>query len=210
MVRSGLNQEIVENKEPARVSQYRLAAHLGSAFALYLGLLNTGIRVLSPTIRLPAGGTPARKFLALSTGMTHLVLTTAMAGAFVAGLDAGMIYNTFPQMGDRFIPSDIWDSRVGWKNPFENPTTAQFIHRCLAYGSLGWATGLWIYSRRIPLPARIKRLSNVLLAVVWAQGGLGLLTLLYVVPIPLASAHQAGSLVALTSSTVLLHAVKRM
>lgn len=209
MVKSGLKQEIVENGEPARVSQYRLAAHLGSAFALYLGLLNTGIRIISPATVKLAAGSPVRKVKFLATGMTHLILSTALAGAFVAGLDAGMIYNTFPTMGNNFVPDDFWLKRFGWKNPFENPATAQFIHRCLAYSSVAWATGLWIYTRRTPVPLHIKRLTNVLFGVVWAQGILGLLTLLYCVPIPLASAHQGGSLVALTSSAVLLQAARR-
>lgn len=210
MVKSGLRQEIAEKGEPARVSQYRLAAHLGSAFALYLGLLNTGMRVLMPAVeRLPAGS-PARRMKLLATGMTHLLLSTALAGAFVAGLDAGMIYNSFPNMGTGFVPDDIWLSSLGLRNLTENPTCVQFIHRCLAYSSVAWGTGLWVYSRRTPaLPPRLRMLANVLFGVVWAQGSLGLLTLLYCVPIPLASAHQAGSLVALTSSSVLLAAARR-
>lgn len=209
MVKSGLKSEIVENKEPARVSQYRLAAHLGSAFALYLGLLNTGLRILSGPMQPAIAGSPVRRLRFLATGATHLILTTAIAGAFVAGLDAGMIYNTFPKMGANYVPDDVWDKRLSWKNPFENPATAQFVHRCLAYSAVAWATGLWVFTRRTQVPPHLKRLSNVLFGVVWAQGSLGLLTLLYCVPIPLASAHQGGSLVVLTSAAVLLSAVKR-
>ncbi len=209
MVKSGLKQEILENKEPARVSQYRLAAHLGSAFALYLGLVNTGLRIILPASNTPLlAGTPLRKMKFLATGMTHLVLTTALAGAFVAGLDAGMIYNTFPKMGNNYIPDDFWDKKLGWRNIFDNPACAQFIHRCLAYSSVAWASGLWVYSRKVSLPRNIRLLSNVLFVTIWAQGSLGLLTLLYCVPIPLASAHQAGSLVVLTSSAVLLKSIK--
>jgi cytochrome c oxidase assembly protein subunit 15 len=112
-------------------------------------------------------------------------------------------------MGTNFVPDDVWNQRLSWRNPFENPTTAQFVHRCLAYSAVAWATGLWVFTRRAPVPAHLKRLSSILLGVVWAQGSLGLLTLLYSVPIPLASAHQGGSMVALTSATVLLSAVKR-
>jgi len=171
--------------------------------------LNTGLRVLSGPIQPALSGSPVRKLRFLATGATHLILTTAIAGAFVAGLDAGMIYNTFPKMGANFVPDDIWEKRFSWRNPFENPATAQFVHRCLAYSAVAWATGLWVFTRRNPVPPHLKRLSNVLFGVVWAQGSLGLLTLLYCVPIPLASAHQGGSLVALTSATVLLSAVKR-
>lgn len=211
MVQSGLKQELVTAKEPVRVSQYRLAAHLGSAFALYLGLLNTGLRILMPPVQQLAAGSPARRLRFAATGVSHLILTTAVAGAFVAGLDAGMIYSTFPAMGAGFVPDDIWDRRLAWRNPFENPATAQFVHRCLAYTSVAGATGLWAYARRHPqLPRHIRALANVLVGVVWAQGSLGLLTLLYVVPVPLASAHQAGSLVALTSAAVLLQSVKRI
>lgn len=129
MVKSGLSNEIIEKKQEARVSQYRLAAHLTSAFFLYLGLIGTGLKILVPAVPPTTPGLRQLKFL--STGMTHLILTTAVAGAFVAGMDAGLIYNTFPKMGAHYVPDDIWDPRLAWKNPFENPTTAQFIHRCL-------------------------------------------------------------------------------
>lgn len=208
MVRSGLSTDIVEKQQAARVSQYRLAAHLTSAFVLYLTLLRSGLKILYPPNPSIAAIPRMRQLKFLATGLTHLLVTTAVAGAFVAGLDAGMIYNTFPNMGASFVPSDIWDARLGWKNPFENPTTAQFVHRCLAYGSVGWATTFWIYSRKMLLPPHLRLASNVIMAAVWAQGSLGLLTLLYCVPVSLASAHQAGSLVVLTACTYMLNFVK--
>lgn len=60
-----------------------------------------------------------------------LIFLTIIAGGFVAGLDAGLIYNTFPLMGEGFVPDDIWASRLGWRNVTENPSTVQFIHRVL-------------------------------------------------------------------------------
>lgn len=54
-----------------------------------------------------------------------------LTGAFVAGLDAGLVYNSFPKMSDKWIPDDIFSLSPMYKNFFENPTTVQFNHRIL-------------------------------------------------------------------------------
>lgn len=121
-----------------------------------------------------------------------------------------MIYNSFPMMGDRWVPTDIWESRLGWRNLTENPTTVQFIHRYMAISTVTAVSALWLKVRALPLPRPLKRAFHLMMGMAWAQGSLGLLTLLYVVPIPLASAHQAGSLALLSSFVWLINVMKRL
>lgn len=213
MVKSGLKSEIVENREVPRVSAYRLASHLGSAFVLYGLLTNTAINILSPTqsANMATSTNLIKKFKSRAHGLAALAFFTALSGAFVAGLDAGLIYNEFPTMGGtmKFIPSDIWDSKLGLRNPFENPTCAQFNHRILAISTITGISALWYQSRKIPmLPKPIRLLSNALMITAWAQGSLGVLTLLNHVPIPLASAHQAGSVTLMTFALWLVNRLK--
>jgi cytochrome c oxidase assembly protein subunit 15 len=141
MVKSGLDEKIVENREVPRVSAYRLAAHLGSAFIIYSLMFITGLNILTAGRSISATTMTAMKqltsqpaFRRLNTG-AHLtammVFYTALSGAFVAGLDAGLIYNTFPLMADRWIPTDLMAMEPLWKNIFENPATVQFNHRIL-------------------------------------------------------------------------------
>ena len=218
MVKSGLKDEIVDKGEIPRVSAYRLATHLSFAFLLYGLLTNTAINILSPKIDVEsikkATGSPIqlmKKFKSKAHGLAALTFLTALSGAFVAGLDAGVIYNEFPTMGGdlNFIPSDIWNKKLGWRNIFENPTTAQFNHRILAMSTVLGISGLWLKSRKIiNLPRSLKLLSNALMITAWMQGSLGVLTLLNGVPIPLASAHQAGSVTLLTFALWLVNRLK--
>jgi heme a synthase len=132
MVKSGL-EEPQEGVTP-RVSPYRLAAHLMSAFVIYISILHTGLDVWTRRARTlltdPAAlkVVPFRRLALLSTGM---VLLTVTSGAFVAGNDAGYAYNDFPYMGGQWVPDDIWELSPGWKNIFENVATVQFDHRYL-------------------------------------------------------------------------------
>jgi heme a synthase len=197
MVKSGLDPKIVEERKEPRVSQYRLSAHLASALALYVISLKTGIRILyrpsSISVR------PPIHFL------NSLIIATALSGSLVAGLDAGMIYNNFPKMGLNWFPSDGWIGTLGWRNIFENPSTVQFIHRFLAIStviSTSWVFFQW--RKRIPADPLVLRLLGALAAFSWGQACLGISTLLLTVPVPLASAHQAGSLVLIGLGTSLL------
>lgn len=217
MVKSGLKNEIIENGEQARVSPYRLSAHLASAFVLYLITLAAGFRILAPKTTLHFLKTPdsqmqqqIKRVYSWTHGLAGLTFATAMTGAFVAGLDAGLIYNTFPLMGDCVVPSDIWQEKLSWRNLTENPTTVQFIHRCMAISTITAASGLWMATRRLPLHPTARRAFNLMLTAAWSQGTLGVLTLLYLVPIPVASAHQAGSLVLLSTFIWLVNVMKRL
>lgn len=141
MVKSGLEEKIVENREVPRVSAYRLAAHLGSAFVIYSLMFATGLNILTGKAAAAVAMTTGMKSIGAQPGFkrlrsgTHLtammVFYTALSGAFVAGLDAGLIYNTFPKMADRWVPSEVAALEPFWKNLFENPATVQFNHRVL-------------------------------------------------------------------------------
>ena len=138
-----------------------------------------------------------------------LVALTIAAGGFVAGTRAGFIYNTFPLMGGNLVPTEYARLHPFVRNWFENAAAIQFNHRALAMTTtaavlLLWAAGL---RRRLPSPARAALWG--LLAAAALQVALGISTLLLVVPIPLAAAHQAGALLLLTAAIVFRHTVRR-
>ncbi|XP_043837946.1 cytochrome c oxidase assembly protein COX15 homolog isoform X2 [Dromiciops gliroides] len=208
MVKSGL-EEKPDSHDIPRVSQYRLAAHLGSALLLYCGSLWTALSLLLPRDKLPE----TRQLLQLrrfAHGTAGLVFLTALSGAFVAGLDAGLVYNSFPKMGERWIPEDLFTFSPVLRNVFENPTMVQFDHRILGITTVTAITGLYFLSRRIPLPRRAKMAVATLLAVAYAQVGLGISTLLMYVPTPLAAVHQSGSLALLSVALWLMNELRRM
>jgi cytochrome c oxidase assembly protein subunit 15 len=230
MVKSGLKDDLFAPGSHPRVSQYRLTAHLGAAFICYTAMLWNGLSILRDNKLLshPSRGlaqlqhlklpilSPFRKSVA---GLLLLVFTTAMSGGLVAGLDAGLIYNEFPRMGNGLTPpkSELFDkfysrkedgSDLWWRNMLENPSTVQLDHRILATTTFTAILSLWAYTRfnarvrgAIPNTARKGMLGVVHL--VLFQVALGISTLIYLVPTPLAAAHQAGALALLTGTLVL-------
>ncbi|KAG9219284.1 hypothetical protein CCMSSC00406_0001694 [Pleurotus cornucopiae] len=241
MVKSGLDDSLMETPGAVpRVSQYRLAAHLGLAVALYAGMFGTGMAAIkdwkfahgapwsglkSPEAISKVLANPiVRRFKTQSWALAGLVFLTALSGAFVAGLDAGLLYNEFPLMGGRLAPpadelmsrayaknadgSDLW-----WRNIFENPTTVQFDHRVLAITTY-LSTGL-LYAQtfkpalRAALPPLARMATGVMFAMANVQVLLGISTLLYLVPVPLAAAHQAGSVALLSAAIHLLVTLRR-
>lgn len=134
------------------------------------------------------------------------------AGAFVAGLDAGLIYNTWPKMADRWIPSDIGSRSPSWINIFENPTMTQFNHRWLGQLTGALILGLWLVCQRhrARLPRRVQLAAHALAAAALAQISLGIATLVHVVPTALAATHQTGSLVVLSTALWLSHSLRRL
>lgn len=152
------------------------------------------------------------RYVAIGNGV--LVATTVLSGAFVAGNDAGRAYNTWPMMGDEWIPAEILQMQPAWRNFFENTATVQFDHRILAMATLG---GIWsmfalaktaaggAHWKAIPSAARVALTAVTGMSLV--QVGLGISTLLLYVPIPLAAVHQAGSLVLLTIITCAVHSL---
>jgi len=201
MVESGLAERI-------EVSQYRLVAHLAAAVALYLAILWVALDLPGGRAARSAGASPASLRRAL-TALLGLALATLAAGGFVAGLRAGYVYNTFPLMNGALVPPDYASVSPWYLNPFESLPAAQFDHRVLA--ELTWlsAIGLWLWSRRLDLARDVRASLRALVAVATLQVGLGIATLLLVVPILLAVAHQAGALLLVTAILVARHAARR-
>jgi cytochrome c oxidase assembly protein subunit 15 len=122
--------------------------------------------------------------------LTMLVLATMVMGALVAGLRAGLVDNTWPLMEGAVIPSGLFPQ--GWRSLIDDVRTVQFVHRCLAELTVLTALGLWITApRRQPVVHWVAVIAVI-------QGGLGVATLVMVVPVGLASAHQMGALVLLS------------
>ncbi|XP_034537148.1 cytochrome c oxidase assembly protein COX15 homolog [Notolabrus celidotus] len=208
MVKSGL-EEKPESYDIPRVSQYRLSAHLGSALLLYCASLWTGLTLLLPVHKM-AETKSILQLRRFAKGTGGLVFLTALSGAFVAGLDAGLVYNSFPKMGERWIPDDLLAFSPALKNVFENPTTVQFDHRILAVSSLTAITGLYMFSRRMMLPKRAKIAISLLTAMAYGQVALGISTLLLYVPTPLAATHQSGSVALLSLAIWVLAELRKM
>jgi cytochrome c oxidase assembly protein subunit 15 len=189
MVASGLS-------ERTDVSQYRLAAHFGLAVALYAAVFSTALTLVRPAPEAEHQGARLRPWVIATL---VLVGVTMVAGAFVAGLNAGFIYNSFPWMGEGLAPPDYRDGGAGfWTNAFENPAAAQLHHRLLAAASLASILALWWAGRRLSLPAPARAALGGFALAGLAQFALGILTLLMVVPVPLAALHQAGAMLTLS------------
>lgn len=198
MVASGL----VDHPE---VSQYRLAAHLFTALILYAALIWTA---LDQFRRARGEDAPSvdRGFASLAGGVALFVLVVMTSGAFVAGLDAGMIYNTFPLMDGAVIPGDLYPA--GATSAFEDVKTVQFNHRLLAITLVVLVTVTWLRARRTALPERARKLTHVMVAVALAQASLGIATLISVVNLQLALTHQAVALILFTVTLCLAHQVR--
>jgi cytochrome c oxidase assembly protein subunit 15 len=162
------------------VSQYRLAIHLGAALLLLVACLWIGLEYL----RDKGGRGDARRAYAFA----GLVYFQMLLGALVAGLHAGLIYNTWPDMNGRVLPEDAFFSAPWWINFFENPGLAQFDHRIGAYIAAGFAA--FIYARGIKLGGYAKASAKTLAIVTVCQIFLGITTLLLQAPEWLAAAHQ--------------------
>ncbi|XP_050293957.1 cytochrome c oxidase assembly protein COX15 homolog [Anthonomus grandis grandis] len=214
MVKSGLEDRFHEQSDVPRVSQYRLASHLGLAFLLYTLFLWSALDHLLPAekIRIDSATVlkATRKFRMYAHMTKGMVFLTAISGAFVAGLDAGLVYNSFPKMADKWIPDDIMAYSPKMVNFTENPTTVQFDHRILGTTTLGLITGLWWLSRKRILPRRAYMAATALAVVGYLQVALGITTLLTYVPVPIAASHQSGSLLLLSTAIWLTHELKKL
>jgi cytochrome c oxidase assembly protein subunit 15 len=212
MVKSGLNEPAKATDVP-RVSQYRLAAHLGSAFLLYTGFLWTSLTHLFPDQKFNTASISPSYIKSLgirSHALMALIFTTAVAGAFVAGLDAGLVYNSFPKMADRWIPTDLWTFSPMWTNFFENPTMVQFQHRILGMTTLTGICLFYLTTRKLALTPRARLALNSLVTMSFIQVGMGISTLLLYVPVSLAALHQSGSLALLSFAIWLSTELKRL
>ena len=183
MVKSGLTQE-------ASVSQYRLVAHLSLALIIFGLLVWTGFDLRDGRGRPPSGH-----------GLATLILLgiTIVAGALVAGMDAGLLYNEYPLMGQSLVPLEYGEA--GWLDPFENPASAQFHHRWLGALTFAAAIVLGLKGRSGALALRC----NLVLGAASVQFFLGVFTLLHGVPVSLGVMHQAGAVILLGCLLALLH-----
>jgi heme a synthase len=176
MVKSGLS-------ERTDVSQYRLAAHLVLASVLFAAILWTSWGIGHRR------GWPVTFDSLFAIFLLLLVFAQIALGGFVAGLDAGLVSNTWPKMNGNWIPDGIWSIQPAWRNIFENATMIHFAHRTLAYATLILA---------IMHAWRAFTLSSMLLAyVVFTQGCIGVLALMLKLPFSIALAHQGFAMVVL-------------
>lgn len=198
MVKSGLTIR-------TDVSQYRLAAHLALALVVYAlavwtaaGLLGVGGRVEMADRQ---GDAKLRRRTAWFAGF---VFFTIISGAFVAGLDAGHAWNTFPLMGGRAVPPGYAALSPWYLNAFENIAAVQFHHRLLGMTVALLSLLLWRSSRGVALPDRARRWFAWLAVLALAQVGLGITTLLLAVPVPLGVLHQLGAVLVFTTALLAL------
>jgi cytochrome c oxidase assembly protein subunit 15 len=200
MVASGLAGRV-------EVSQYRLAFHLTLASLIYAALLWTA-QGLAPRGRPPAPG----RLRSSAKILLALVLLQIYLGALVAGLRAGLIYNTWPLIDGALVPaaSQLLFNAPWWRNFFENPLTVQFDHRLVAYALLAGAFLHAIDAGRSSLGAAAWRGALALAAAVTLQATLGILTLLAQAPLGLALMHQATAMIVLTAAVVHAQGVTAM
>ncbi|KRY53515.1 Cytochrome c oxidase assembly protein COX15 -like protein [Trichinella britovi] len=198
MVKSGL--ESGEQNSHARISQYRLTAHLSLAVGLYGLLFWYGLSsIFPPSANYSIAGMKRLKLLSiLSVVSTSL---TTISGGFVAGLNAGLVYNSWPKFADRWIPTDLLTMNPTWLNFFDNPTTVQFVHRNLrhhsftqAYMTVALVTATWLVGCRLPLNKRCRRILHAVITIAYLQAAIGVGTLLHHVPVSMGALHQIDRL----------------
>ncbi len=195
MVKSGLVHD-------PRVSSIRLAAHLGTAFLIYAAML-----WLALDLRFGAEAGTARAPARHAKALVALVFVMVLTGALVAGIRAGFAYNTFPLMNGHWVPPEILMLAPWWMNFVNNMATVQFDHRILAFVIATVALTLAWRVERGHSPPRARAWARLLALAVVLQVSAGIATLLLVVPIPLAAAHQAGAVIVFTCALGLLHAL---
>ena len=188
MVASGLSERV-------EVSQYRLATHLVLALLIFAAVVFTLRRLAArPPLVI------AWRLRISGTALVILTFAQLYLGALVAGLRAGLLYNTWPGIDGAFIPSAarLWFETPWWRNLFENALTVQFEHRMTAYALLALAALHSFDAARSRAPASVTNGARWLLASILLQAVLGILTLVNQAPIALALTHQAVAIVVLT------------
>ena len=197
MVKSGL-------VDVPHVSHYRLAAHLLLAFVIFAYLLWVIFDLIHEDKKKSAkvGG-----LFIFSLVITLIVAIQVVYGAFVAGRDAGFVYNTFPTMSGRLIADGWLALDPKWLNFFENIITIQFVHRTIAWLLVAVIVLFWFKARKQSDNPRCVRAAHLLFASILFQFLLGVFTLIYVVPISLAALHQAGALLLFGAALYSNHAL---
>ena len=189
MVSSGVTQ----GQGATDVASYRLAVHLGLAFVI-LGVLAWQILLLGRPERalMQARRTREARLARLAGGLLLLAFVQILLGAMVAGIDAGRSFTDWPLMGGQFLPPDAAQLDPWWRNLFESPGLVQFIHRIAGYLLLLAGLGVWAAGRG-STHATTRFAFNAMMAALLLQVTLGIVTVLYAAPLPLALLHQAGA-----------------
>jgi len=196
MVMSGLVDDV-------RVSQYRLTAHLGLAFIIFAALfwVATGLLSTRAAESNDQADNHSRKSLyRFSIALTFLIFIMVLSGGLVAGIRAGLAYNTFPLMNGHFIPPEIFLLEPWYRNFFENMATVQFDHRLIAWLLAILIPIFWFKARKYQLTDSTRLACHLLLVMLVIQIGLGIATLLQAVPISLGAAHQGGAVLLFTAA----------
>jgi cytochrome c oxidase assembly protein subunit 15 len=195
MVKSGL----VDRPD---VSHYRLAAHLTTAFLTFAYSLWVALDLIYPERK-----EINKKIRNLVRVGLVLLLIQIIWGAFVAGLDAGFIHNHWPLMSDgKLMHETVYiEQQPVIKNFYEGKSGVQFVHRYLAYVVVGFIALIWYRTRKIQTSSLQEKGLKALLALVFVQFLLGVLTLIYAVPLWLGVAHQIGAFFLLAAMTFTLH-----
>lgn len=199
MVKSGLVDD-------PNVSQYRLTAHLGAAVIIYGFILWVAFDLI---FSVPEKGSTGSSLFTYARAITGLLFLMILSGGLVAGTRAGLAYNTFPLMGDSFIPGGLYSSSPFWMAAFNDITTIQFNHRIFAYLLCALISGFVFSALRQPLSDRARFGVYALLFMLLVQVTLGISTLLLLVPVSIAAAHQGGAVLLFTCSLFVTHAYKR-
>ena len=199
MVQSGLVDD-------PRVSQYRLTAHLGMALLIYAAMLWIALDLLLPRGSGAKASTPGPRRFAFA--LATLIFVMSLSGGFVAGIRAGLAYNSFPLMSGHLVPPGMFVIEPWYLNFFSNMATVQFDHRLIAWLLAFLVPWLWLRVRRSGALRRARLAANLLLAALALQIALGIATLLLAVPVSLAAAHQAGALLVFTAALLAVHSLR--
>lgn len=201
MVKSGL----VDRPD---VSHYRLAAHLSLALIIFVALVWTALDLLRPKQGGATAWTQDAGLRRLTAVFAAVLAAQIVLGAFVAGLNAGLSYNTWPLMDGRLVPTGLWLMEPGWINLFENRTMLQFLHRMTAYALVALAIWLWLRAKsRHDKPVAMA--AHFVMAAIVVQAIIGIVTLLLVVPVFWGALHQGWAVVVLFSFVWYLHQAGR-
>ena len=186
MVSSGVTQ----GEGVTSVASYRLATHLGLAFAI-LGFIAWDIFLLGRSERdlMQARRARERRLFGLSTGLLHLMFLQVLIGALVAGIDAGRSYTDWPLMGGQILPPEPFRIEPLWRNLFENPALVQFVHRMVGYLVVAFGIVVWLRGRR-SAHAVTRGAFHMLAGAMLVQLTLGIFTVLYGAPWQVAIVHQ--------------------
>lgn len=201
MVMSGL----VDNPH---VSQYRLTAHLGLAFVIYAAMFWVATGLLYDEENAQTNNSALQGLRRFSIILSSLIFVMVLSGGLVAGIRAGLAYNTFPLMNGHFIPPEIFLLEPWYRNFFDNMATVQFDHRLIAWILAILVPIFWFRTRKYQLSVSARLACNLLLIVLAIQISLGIATLLLAVPLPLAAAHQAGAMLLFTAALWVNHKLR--